>query len=354
MNDAVITGLGAVTGSAASADALWEQLLTPGPVGAVAALGLSATDLAATALTEAITTSRLDAADLARCGLVVGTTLGDIECERDGEPVPGSRPYDVAVNLARRFRIAGPVHSVSTACSSGAYSLGLAVDLIACRDVERVLVCGADRRSVVSAAMLERLGMLDAHGCRPLDAARNGMVPGEGAAALVLESRDAAVRRTASVHAAVEAERWSSDAHHAVAPEPDGVRLRHAVDEVLRAAPAPPGAVIPHRAGVAENDRIETAVIAGALGDAARDTPVHAVKAFLGHTAGAAAVFACLVATLILRHRVVPPNRNVTVADPDCPLPIPLDGPTPLPRPRVLVTATGFGGSNAAVLLAGA
>src|SRR5215218_6362853 len=158
------------------------------------------------------------------------------------------------------------------------------------------------------------------------------MVTGEGAAALVLESGAHLARRggAGDGYADVEGHGWSCDGHHPTAPEPGAEQLTRALREALASAgvsPAGVGAVLPHRAGIAVNDTAENAALAAVLGARAGETPVLAVKAVLGHTAGAAGAFGCLTAALAVRHGVLPPNSPVADPDPDCALWVPQGAP---------------------------
>ncbi|UBI41115.1 MULTISPECIES: beta-ketoacyl-[acyl-carrier-protein] synthase family protein [Streptomyces] len=378
----MITGLGAVSCLGDSATDLWSGLLlarkTPSPAPEDCGMARQplvyqvsgpaqehdertgqplgrASAMACRAVGEAIADSGLEEHHLAEAGLTVGTSLGDIALHETSEPATDSDgSFRTASVVARRYRICGPNHTVSTACSSGAYAVSWAAELIDSGRADVVVACGTDAHSRVALASLERFGLLDHTVCRPFDAARQGMVTGDGAAALVLESADHAARRGAVAYAMVEGYGWSCDAHHQTAPEPGGEQLARSVTGALHTASGPVGAAVLHRAGIAVNDIVESDVVAAALGERASRTPAFGIKGVIGHTAGAAGVFACVAAVLMLRHRTVPPNAHVTTLDPDCPLDVPVGGPVPLTEPRTLVSATGFGGNNAAIVLGAA
>jgi 3-oxoacyl-[acyl-carrier-protein] synthase II len=355
MSDVVITGLGAVTCLGDSVPALWAGLTaaTP-PAPPYAVTGFPGTGrasaMALAAVRQAVTDARLSTSDVLAAGLVAGTTLGDVDLLEDGAT---EGPYRLTEMLAAELGCTGPTHSISTACSAGVYAVSTAADLVDAGVADVVLACGSDCLSAVSRAMLERFELLDPVRCRPFDAERVGMVPGEGAGAVVVESAAHARARGARAYATVESSGWSADAHHPTAPAPDGERFTAAIADAVCAAGGPPGVLLPHRAGIAANDAIETTAAATALGAHVADTPAYGIKAMLGHPAGAAGVLACVAGALMLRAGTVPPNANVSTPDPDCVLPVPL-ATVPLPRPRVLVTATGFGGSNAALVLGAA
>lgn len=402
----VVTGLGAVSCFGSGTGALWEGLLgasrRPDPApdvcglparphlyavpdGDAPARGTGRTGaLLATAVAEAVAEAGLTAGDLLDAGLTVGTSLGDIDLSEPGVGAgaaagagadarpgagaaagtgPGTGPgpfgdavgvppatHRVAASLATRFGIGGPGQTLSTACSAGAYAVGWGAELIETGQADVVVACGGDAFSRVAVGTLQRFGLLDGECCRPFDTGRAGMVTGEGAAALVLESAESARRRGRPVHAVLAGHGWSCDAHHPMAPEPSGEQLRRSAARALAGIDGTPGAAVLHRAGVAVNDTVEAAAISAAVeaaGGSGGDVLGYAPKAVMGHTAGAAGVFGCVIAALVLRHGLVPPNAHVTDLDPDCPLTVPLDRPAPLARPSVLVSGTGFGGNNA-------
>jgi 3-oxoacyl-[acyl-carrier-protein] synthase II len=246
--------------------------------------------------------------------------------------------------------VGGPTASLSTACSAGAYAVGWGIDAITAGAAEVVLVGGVDVYSRVAVAGMDRIGVLDPVRCRPFDADRAGMVMGEGAAVLVLESAGHARRRGARVYAALAGAGWTSDGYHPTTPEPTARRLTAAVSAAIDAAGIDAdqiGAVLPHRSGIRINDEAENAALAAVLG---RGVPGYGMKAVLGHTAGAAAAFSCLVGALCVWTGTVPPQAPVLVPDPDCALSV-APVTRPLTRPYVLVSATGFGGANGALVL---
>lgn len=392
----VVTGLGAVSCFGSGIGALWEGLLgasrRPDPAPDVCGLparphlyavpdadapgrGTGRTGaLLATAVAEAVAEAGLTAGDLRDAGLTVGTSLGDIDLSEHGvgtgagsspgqDTVTGAgAPFDgavsvpppathrVAASLASRFGIGGPGQTLSTACSAGAYAVAWGAELIGTGQADIVVACGGDAFSRVAVGTLQRFGLLDDACCRPFDTGRAGMVTGEGAAALVLESAESARRRGRTAHAVLAGHGWSCDAHHPMAPEPSGEQLRRAAARALAGIDGAPGAAVLHRAGVAVNDTVESTAISAAVtaaGGSPGEVLGYAPKAVMGHTAGAAGVFGCVIAALVLRHGLVPPNAHVTDPDPDCPLTVPLDAPAALARPTVLVSGTGFGGNNA-------
>ncbi|MET9598671.1 beta-ketoacyl synthase N-terminal-like domain-containing protein [Streptomyces sp. NPDC006459] len=334
----------------------------PAGVGARADLGRAA-GFALAAAREAVADAGLGSRELAGAAVVIGTAVGE-SGDRDGSTGAGSTGdggdggwepmFSVAASVGGELGTFGTNISVSNACAASGYALSVAVDLIRRGEADTVLLGGAEGISWVPLASFSRLGAADPETCRPFDAERRGTVFGEGAAVLVLQSaRAAAGRRT---YGRVLGTAWSCDAHHPTAPDPGGEQLvrvvRAALDEAAR-GPGDIGCVIPHGTGTRQNDVIEHQVLHEVLGEHAARIPLFSLKAFIGHTAGAAAAFAAVSAALMARHGEIPANVPLAHPDPECPVLLPQDGPTALERPNVLVNAYAFGGSNFTMVFGG-
>jgi 3-oxoacyl-[acyl-carrier-protein] synthase II len=302
-----------------------------------------------------------DLPDPSRVGVAVGTGVGDCslpEQARLADSTPqglDAYTFKVGSMLAARYGLAGPMISVSTACSASAYGVSLAVEAIATGAADVVLAGGADGYTRVGVACFNRLGALDPERCRPFDADRVGTIFGEGAAFLVLESESHARARGRDRHyGVVEGSGWSCDGHHPTAPDAGARQIARAMRTALDEAgvdPADVGCVVPHGTGTPLNDVVESRALHQVLGPSAATVPVYSLKAMLGHTGGAAGAFSLLTAMLILDRGAIPPNVPLGRPDPECV--IELSGPAPLaPAPRhVLVNAYAFGGNNCSVLV---
>jgi 3-oxoacyl-(acyl-carrier-protein) synthase len=309
----------------------------------------------------AIADAGLDHADLLDAGVSVGTGVGDVslfERAPAGEPAPEGTdafPFKISSVLASELGVAGPVTSVSTACSASGYSVSLAADMIRDGEADVVVTGGADGYTRVGVACFNRMGALDPLRCRPFDADRRGTVFGEGAALMVLESESHARRRgLARAYAAVEGAGWSCDAHHPTAPDGAATQAVRAMRDALADAGLRPDeidCVIPHGTGTPLNDVVESRALGVVLGAAAVTVPVYSLKALLGHTGGAAAAFALLTAALIIGRSTVPPNAPLTARDPECALSLGTGAPLTGPVRHALVNAYAFGGNNISVVL---
>lgn len=301
--------------------------------------------------------------DPARVAVVIGTALGGIDdAGRALRGQGGVRAllgslYDGPTwNLARALGAAGPVLTVSTACASGATSLGVAAELLRAGRADLALAGGVDVLCRFVQRGFDVLRSLTRDEVRPFDRRRSGILLGEGAGVVVME-RPAAVR--ARGHGTplglLLGHASAADGVHITAPDPEGRGLELAIRRSLREAGLGPEAVefvSAHGTGTPANDRVETDVLRRVLGRRAHAVPVNSIKAHLGHTMGAAATLEAIMCLLAGRHGQVPPTLNYGEADPDCDLDC-VPNQARRHRPRVsLSTSLGFGGCNAALVLA--
>jgi 3-oxoacyl-[acyl-carrier-protein] synthase II len=300
-------------------------------------------------------------------GLVaVGTTEGDARDVDELAAIEVAKGLaDLDPVLARRARFSRMPLAVADelglsdvelitlpdVCAAGTYAIGYALDAIRSGDVEYALCGGADAICRRTFATFYRMGALARDVCRPFDRDRTGVVFGEGAAMLVLESLDSALARGAVVHAEVLDYHLNCDAFHPTRP------VRETVADCMRGALGNAGVapdevdlVFAHGTGTPTNDSMESAAFADVFAGAAIP-PVSAVKSMIGHTMGAASAHSCVAAVLAVGHGFIPPTINHRVPDPECPVDcVPNVARDAEPR-TVLINSLGFGGSNAAVVL---
>ncbi len=128
----------------------------------------------------------------------------------------------IAAHVASELGLAGPNLVIPTACAAGNYALAHASDAIRHGEAEVMLAGGADAFSRITYTGFARLGAIAPERCQPFDKHRKGMVPGEGAAILVLERRDRAMARGATIYAELVGYGLTCDANHMTAPQGDG------------------------------------------------------------------------------------------------------------------------------------
>ncbi|MBB4774661.1 beta-ketoacyl-[acyl-carrier-protein] synthase family protein [Actinomadura livida] len=377
---AVITGLGTISCAGTDVDAYWDGLLAGGgePVEvpmphlnmrakkmylvdraqvpaepshhAGAALG-TGPRLAVAAAGQALADAGLEPGACGDVPVLLGVEMGNMDVQETrrsaGDPVwTPLAPTAAVVGAAIGSRAA--VTSVGNACSATGYALAIALDMIRAGEAAAVLVGGAEGITRVGLGAFNRLGAADPVRCRPFARDRAGTMFGDGSAVVVLEAAGHARRRGAEPYAELAGAAWSCDAYHATAPDPSGDQIVRAMTEALADAGmsgSDIGCVIPHGTGTPLNDVVESRALHRVFGERTRELPLFSLKAMIGHTTGAAGVFACLTATLMLRHRRSPANVPID-QDPECDVWLPQDRAVPLQEPAVMVNTYAFGGNN--------
>ncbi|MDQ2583741.1 beta-ketoacyl-[acyl-carrier-protein] synthase family protein [Saccharothrix yanglingensis] len=336
---------------------------------------------AAVAAAEAWAQAELEVADPWRVGVSMGSAVGGTTLlERDYvatsdrgarwlvDPSAASpflhlalSPATLATEVADRVGARGPVRTVSTGCTAGLDAVGHAARLVEDGVVDVVLAGGAESPiSPIAVSCFDAIRATTArnddpgHAARPFDLHRDGFVLGEGAAVLVLEEREHALRRGAVVLAEVAGFATLSNAFHMTGLRPDGVEMAEAARRALdqaRVAPSDVDYVNAHGSGTKQNDRHETAAFKRVLGEHARTTPVSSVKSMVGHSLGAIGSIELAACVLAMTDGVVPPTANLDTPDPECDL----DYVPHTARERdlraVLSVGSGFGGFQSAVVL---
>jgi len=292
----------------------------------------------------------------ARIGLVLATTKANIEAlERISENRPCSDSARrhlqgnlLAADLAAEFGAGGKVQCVSAACVSGLSAIQQGAKIIQRGEADAVFVVGVDHLSAFVMAGFTAFKAIDPNGCRPFDAARSGLSPGEAGAAIIL------VRENFAPGSAIKIRGWgtSNDANHLTGPSRDGSGLALAIRIALNSAkllPAEINYINAHGTGTPYNDAMESMALRAVFGEAC--PPFSGAKGMLGHTLGAAGVIETIVCVLALRDNFLPGTPRLNS---------PADGvPDSLVRePRlvaklnhVLKLNTGFGGINGALIL---
>jgi nodulation protein E len=188
--------------------------------------------------------------------------------------------------------------------------------------------------------------------CRPFSKDRNGMILGEGAAMLVIESLDHAQARGAKPIAEIAGFGMSSDAHHITQPSAEGAAkaVRMALKDA-GIAPEQIGYVNAHGTGTSVNDITETSALHLAFGDHAKRLAISSTKAMHGHTLGAAGAIETTAAILALSTGILPPTIHFNEPDPECDLDYIPNCPREADIEYALSNSFAFGGLNAVVAL---
>ncbi len=311
-----------------------------------------------------------------RAGIVVGSSRGAAELlethharfvkEGPGSVSPHASPHTTAGNipgaLSRRFGLRGPSLFVSAACSSASQALGLALGLIRSGKADLMLAGGSEAcLTPFCMSMFASTGILSKRieepqrACRPFDRGREGILLGEGAGMLVLESEAHARARGARVYCELRGFGTASDAHSLTGIPEDGEGLARAIRLALEDAELSAEGVDyinAHGTGTQVGDPAEVRAMKAALGARAREIPVSSTKSMTGHLLGAAGGVEAIACALAVAEGAVPPTINLDDPDPDCDLDF---IPKTARRLRVraaLSSSMGFGGNNACLAFA--
>jgi 3-oxoacyl-[acyl-carrier-protein] synthase II len=229
----------------------------------------------------------------------------------------------ISANVASELGAAGPVVMMPNACSAGNWAIGFGADLIRSDDVDVVLAGGCDSLSRGAFIGFNRSFAMAPQMCQPFDKNRKGLMAGEGAAVLVLESFDQAQRRGAHIYAEVSGYGVSCDTYHITGPDPQGKGAVNATTNALKASGLTPediDYVSAHGTGTKPNDRVETLAMKKVFVDRARRIPMSSIKSMIGHSFGAASAIEAAACALVIETGVLPPTINYHEPDPECDL----------------------------------
>ena len=310
-----------------------------------------------------------------RTGVFVGTGMGGIGSIDDGyqtlygENSDRIKPFMILLGMHNapaawigiEHRLTGPNLTYSTACSSSAVAIGEAWGRLSRGELDVALAGGAEAPlslgSMKAWEALRTVAAVDENdpsaSCKPFAANRSGMVLGEGAAMLVLESWDRAVARGAKIYGEVIGYGLYTDAGHVIRPSMEGQAA--AMLAALQSAgidASEVDAINAHGTGTLANDSVETAAIKAVFGNRAFRIPVSATKALHGHLLGATSALECVLSVVAMRHAVALPTLHLQQSDPLCDLDyVPNTAREGAQIRTMLSSSFAFGGTNAVLAL---
>lgn len=317
--------------------------------------------------------------DPTRIGVIFGSGMGGVstfeqqvtEHEQQGDGVPHYSPFlipriitDIAAGyIAIRLGLKGPNFCTTAACASSAIAFMSAMNHIRLGKADAILVGGSEAEICsISIGGFNALRALSTRNdepltaSRPFSASRDGFVAGEGAACLMLEEYDHAIRRGAHIYAELVGYGSTADAFHLTAPDPEGEGAARVMLDAVKDAGIQPediDYINTHGTSTPIGDLAEAKAVIKAFGEHAFKMNLSSTKSMTGHLLGASGALEALITTLSLYHQVVPPTINHAEGDDDPNIDARLNFTfnTPQARPLryALSNAFGFGGHNAAL-----
>ena len=330
--------------------------------------------LAFVAAKEAIASSGLEinGNNSNRIGVGISSGVGGIETfieetvklETEGPKrispfaIPRIMTNGASGNISIAYGVRGPSFCVTSACASASDGIGFSAMMIRAGTVDAVITGGTE--AGVTTFGVASFDRIRAYTSRtdgtpsPFSADRDGLVMGEGAAVLVLESLEHAKARGANILAELAGYGASADAYHITAPTEDGSGSAAALKLAMSDAKITPEDVSyinAHGTGTPLNDAAETKSIKNALGSHAYKIPVSSTKSMTGHMMGATAALEATFCINAIRDNVVPPTINYLEPDQDCDLDYVPNKAREITVNTVMSNAFGFGGHNSVLVI---
>jgi nodulation protein E len=399
MNRVVITGVGSVTPYGIGVKALWDGIeaftAAIGPIswladescsfrngGAVHGYNVDkhfnagqimlldrATQFALLAGREALGMAALGLSEeeSERAAVYIGTATGGSESIHHGYKelyvlkshtlppliVPRAMSNAAASQISLEHKLRGPALTISTACASSTQAIGEAFRLLRSGDIDVAVAGGTDAcLNVFTWKAWEAIRAMAPDTCRPFSKGRRGMILGEGAGVVVLETRDRALKRSANILGELIGYAVNSDAQDIVKPSVAGAS-RAMRDALCYAGIAPHEVsyINAHGTGTTLNDRCETAAIHAVFGLHAQRLAVSSVKSSVGHLMGAAGAVELIAALMAYNRNILPPTMNYLGADPECNLDYVTEGARLQQTDVIVKNSFAFGGLNTSLVM---
>ncbi|MDF4221057.1 beta-ketoacyl-[acyl-carrier-protein] synthase family protein [Maribacter sp. M208] len=214
--------------------------------------------------------------------------------------------------IARRYGFGGPIGASVTACSASANALIHGRDLINSGRVDAAVILGIDPITQLTLLGFNSLMAMTKDELKVMDENRSGLLIGEGAGCIVLESKEHALKRKANIYAELTGCGVSNDAFHSTRPHPDAVGAILAIKNALNEAKLNPidiDYINLHGTGTKHNDMTELKAVEQVFGNEGK-IPMSSSKSMTGHTLGAAGLIESIISILSMRNNIIPPNLN--------------------------------------------
>lgn len=325
------------------------------------------TEIASTCIEDAIKDANLTFINIQEMttGLCLGTSVGAsfpiiqrvkkiVEQQQDDYKLGLYSTPKVVGNIAKKFKLRGPVSTISTACASGTNSIGRAFDLIENGRAQIMISGGIDLFTELTYTGFNSLFALSKTICKPFCDSRDGMSLGDACAILILESLDSALKRGATIYAEIKGYHILNEAYHATAPHPDGKYALKCMKKAMKYAKISIDEIEyinAHGTGTQKNDSAELRACESLLKKKKCKTFVGSTKCLTGHTLGAAGSIESIISILSIKNNTLFANYDAI----DLPKSEKIDFVTSnkdnVSITNILSNSFGFGGNMASILL---
>lgn len=316
----------------------------------------------------------LESLDRERSGVILGSGIGGIHTFEEQHNILMNRgpqkvgPFFIpmmivnmgAANVAIQLGLKGPNSCVSTACEASTHAIGEAFRIIQRGDADLMVAVGSEA-SITPLALagfcamkaLSTQNQEPQEASRPFDKKRDGFVMAEGAAALILESEETALRRGARIYAEIRGYGASCDAYHITAPDPEGYGAARSMSNAILDA----GLTIDdidyinaHGTSTPLNDKMESLAIKKVFGEKAYRLKISSTKSMTGHLLGAAGALEAAATILAISEGIIHPTINYQEKDEECDLDYVPNIAQKIIIRNAISNSFGFGGHNGSLV----
>lgn len=302
-----------------------------------------------------------------RVAVVIGTTMGEADVIEKLEHAWISRgPHAIKralipkygstllpIHIARAMGAEGMVLTLPAACAAGNYAIGFAADLIRSGRADVVVAGATEVLQELQFSGFVRLAAMSPDRCQPFDLNRQGLLIGEGAGLMVLESEASVVRRGVTPQAEFGGYGLSCDAYHITRPHPEASGSIAAMRDAIALSGLQPkdiDFVNAHGTGTRANDVAEAKVMRDVFGG--RNVPISSVKSMIGHCMGAASALEAVACLMTLETGIYPPTIGYETPDPECDVDVVANEARRGKADVVVNNSLAFGGYNSVTCFA--
>ncbi len=313
--------------------------------------------------------------DSDRCGIVEATSLSNVAAAYKGKDAYAARGYRAvspstmingylgsgSAEIANYLGIRGHAITCSSSSASGNDVMGYAMNMIEAEEIDVMLAGGAEAPLIDTifvgfsqSRAMSRWNGPPEEAMKPFDAMADGFIMGEGGAYVVLEELSHAMSRNARIYAELAGHGRSCEAFHSMAPHPDGVGVKRAIEKCLRRSRLPPSEIDyinPHGSANPPNDLAESIAIQTVFHENYRRLSVSSTKPVTGHCLAAVGALETVVCALTIAHSEIPPTLNHRTPLEGCRLDYVKDASRPYPVRGALSLNSGFGGKTSCLAL---